>query len=131
MSRREIKIEYPLSTKSLALVWKLIGSAEGFAKWMADYVEEWDEGYTFIWGEPWTAQEVRKARLLEKVKGKRVRFCWEEDDPSNYFEIRIGASEFSGNLFLEITDHVEEGEEESIRDVWGHDLDKMHSVTGF
>ena len=73
MGKQRIDIEYPLTTKSYNIAWEQISTAHGLERWLADKVEENDGQFTFIWGEPWTQQDVRKAQLIEYVKYDHIR----------------------------------------------------------
>lgn len=133
MAKTKITIEYPLATRSAALVWQLISEAHGLEKWMADHVEERAGGeMVFTWGEPWTEQDVKTSRLLSREPLKYVRLRWDDNESdADYWELRIEKSPFSGNLCLVITDHVDDDDADYMRGVWSHDLDKLHMATGF
>ena len=131
MAKTKITVEYPLATKSVTLVWKLIASAHGLQKWMADRVEEAGDTLTFTWGEPWTQQDIRTSRVIAQEKKKYIRLRWDvNDSDDDYWELRIGTSDFSGNLCLIITDHVDKEDAEYMKGVWRHDLDRLHNTTG-
>ena len=44
MGKQKIDIEYPLATKSPAIIWEQISSAHGLERWFADHVNEEEEG---------------------------------------------------------------------------------------
>ena len=105
MGKQRVDIEYPLTTKSPNIIWEQISSAHGFERWMADHVTEENGVFTFIWGEPWTQQDVRKAHLIEYVKYDHIRLKWDYDDEEEddtYWEMRIGKSDLTHylNLFI-------------------------------
>ena len=67
MKKHKIHIEKELNCKSANIIWPLLSSSGGLAKWFADYVERNDDQLTFTWGEPWTHQETRSATITEEV----------------------------------------------------------------
>ena len=85
MGKQKIDIEYPLATKSPAIIWEQISSAHGLERWFADHVNEEEEGILkFTWGEPWTEQDIRQAHVIESVKFDHIRLKWDyedDDDP--------------------------------------------------
>lgn len=131
MAKTKITVEYPLATKSATLVWKLISSARGLQKWMADHVEENGDTITFVWGEPWTQQDIRTSTVIAREPQRYIRLRWDvNDNDEDYWELKISASDFSGNLCLIITDHVEAEDADYMRGVWRHDLERLHTSTG-
>lgn len=131
MEKVRITVEYPLATKSEALVWGLIGNAHGLQKWMADYVEERNGEMTFRWGEAWTQQDVRKSTVIAEEENKFIRLKWDvNESDEDFWELRIDKSEFSGKLCLVITDHVDPDDVDYMKDLWNGDLDKLHAVSG-
>ena len=131
MKRTKLQMEYPLSSKSLSIVWDMIGTASGLQKWMADKVEVRGNEYTFSWGEPWGEMDVRHSVLVEQETMEYVRFRWEVFEPEQCWEIRIEKSDLTGALSLLITDYAEEGEEEYIRGCWDDNMKRLHRVSGF
>ena len=66
MGKQRIDIEYPLTTKSPNIIWEQISSPHGLERWLADHVTEDNGVFTFTWGEPWTEQDIRKAKGIAK-----------------------------------------------------------------
>ena len=64
MKKTKIKIEHELKSNSPNIIWKLISTDTGLAKWIADYVFEVDGILTFRWGEEWSHHETRRARIM-------------------------------------------------------------------
>ena len=82
MKKHKIHIEKELNCKSANIIWPLLSSSGGLAKWFADYVERNDDQLTFTWGEPWTHQETRSATITEEVVAHHLKLAWhEEEDP--------------------------------------------------
>ena len=132
MGKQRIDIEYPLNTKSPNIVWELISSAHGLKRWIADYVEEADGVFTFTWGEPWTEQDVRKARLIEDVKYDHIKLKWDFDDETDetFWEMRIAKSEVTNLLTLLITDYADEEDADALKILWESNLDRLHRASG-
>ena len=130
MGKQKIDIEYPLATKSHNIIWDQISSAHGLERWFADHVTEENGTYTFTWGEPWTEQDIRRAQLVEYVKYDHIRLQWEEEDQDSYWEMRIGQSELTHELNLQITDFAEDDDADGLRILWESNLDRLHRASG-
>ena len=131
MNKKKLEIEYPLSSKSESRVWGLIGNAHGLSKWMADYVEEVDGVMTFTWGEVWTQQDIRTSVIIERRENSFIRLKWDVNpSDDDFWELRVGKSDFSGKLTLLITDHVDEDDYDYMKGVWADNLNRLHNVSG-
>ncbi len=132
MERVKICVEYPLTSKSSSIVWGMIGDASGLQKWMADYVDEDNDGnIVFKWGEPWKQQDVRVSKIVKAVKEKYIRMRWIDDnEEGEYWELRVEKSELTGELTLIITDFVDEDDVENIYQLWDDNIEKLHHASG-
>lgn len=131
MTHKKITIEYPLSTKSPNIIWDMISTSAGLQKWIADYVEDIEDGFSFTWGEPWTQQDTKTSHILEQEKHSHIRLEWEnQDEEGDFWELRIEKSELTGKLSLIITDHAEEDDIDYIKEVWDKNLSRLHSASG-
>ena len=133
MGKQKIDIEYPLATKSPAIIWEQISSAHGLERWFADHVSEEDGIFTFTWGEPWTEQDIRKAHVVEAVKFERFRLKWDyedEEDDDSYWEMRIEKSDLTHNLNLMITDFADDDDVDGLKILWESCLDQLHRASG-
>ena len=133
MGKQKINIEYPLATKSPAIIWEQISSAHGLERWFADHVNEEEEGILkFTWGEPWTEQDIRQAHVIESVKFDHIRLKWdyEDDDEESYFEMRIEKSDLTNNLNLLITDFADDDDVDGLKILWESMLDRLHRASG-
>ena len=134
MGKQKIDIEYPLATKSPAIIWEQISSAHGLERWFADHVNEEEEGILkFTWGEPWTEQDVRQAHVIESVKFDHIRLksdYEDDDDEESYFEMRIEKSDLTHNLNLLITDFADDDDVEGLKILWESMLDRLHRASG-
>ncbi len=130
---RKLTIEYPLSTKSPKIVWEMISNAAGLQKWLADTVTETDDTMTFTWGHPWTERDTKQSRILEVEKYDHISMLWDyhEDSPEAIWEMRIQASDETGQLNLLITDYASDDDEEAdLRGIWDENLERLHRVSG-
>ena len=131
MGKKKLVVEYPLNSKSASIVWGLIGNAHGLGKWMADHVDERDGVMTFKWGEVWTQQDVRTSTIIERKENCYIRLKWDVNaSDDDYWELRIGKSDFSGHLNLVITDHVDDDDYDYMQGVWDDNLERLHVVSG-
>lgn len=131
MNEKKINIERELQSKSPNIIWPLLSTPEGFAKWVADDVTLDGETLTFVWGSLWSHHEVRTARLLEKKDFEYVRFRWCDDDHKDtYWELRIEKSDLTGDYILIITDFAIDGDVSTIEDIWDGSLEELHRATG-
>ena len=131
MSKTKIVVEYPLNSKSASIVWGLIGNAHGLGKWIADYVDENDGVLTFKWGEVWTQQDIRTSKIIEIRENSHIRLKWDVNvSDEDYWELRIEKSDFSGNINLIITDHVDDDDVDYMRGVWDDNIERLHRVSG-
>ena len=132
MGKQKIDIEYPLATKSPAIIWEQISSAHGLERWFADHVSEEDGVFTFTWGEPWTEQDIRQAHIVETVKHDHIRLKWDEDDDDDesFWEMRIAQSDLTHNLNLMITDFAEDDDADGLKILWESSLDRLHRASG-
>lgn len=131
MERKKVTIEYPLAAKSPAIVWKMISSAAGLQKWMADSVSDNGSTMTFTWGELWSGQDVRVSRVIDRRKFSYIRLKWDADhSDGEYWEMRLEESECTGSLALLITDFADADEEDSLRGLWSGNLDRLHRASG-
>ena len=133
MGKQKIDIEYPLATKSPAIIWEQINSAHGLERWFADHVSEEDGIFTFTWGEPWTEQDIRQAHVVEAQKFERIRLKWDyedEEDDESYWEMRIEKSDLTHNLNLMITDFAEDDDVDGLKILWESCLDRLHRASG-
>ena len=132
MAKQKIDIEYPLTTKSPAIIWEQISSAHGLERWFADHVKEEEGVFTFKWGEPWTEQDIRVAHVIEAVKNDHITLKWEDDeaDEEDYWEMRIAQSDLTHHLNLLITDFAEDDDADGLKILWESNLDRLHRASG-
>ncbi len=129
--KTRINLERELISKSEPTIWKLISTAEGLARWIAEQVEQKDNTLTFVWGKPGQEYETRRAEILEVVKNVSFRFRWEdEEDEEAYTELTIVKLDVTNDYILSITDFAEPDDVDGMIHMWNHDVDRMHYKTG-
>ena len=99
---------------------------------MADYVEDvGDDVISFTWGEVWTDHHTLEARVVERQKNSHIRLQWvNEDDPQAYWEMRIGRSDLTDELFLNIADYALPEDIDDLHDLWDGNMERLHQVSG-
>ena len=125
MSKEKIYIEYPLKG-SASMIWKYIGTAAGLSPWFADKVECFDRTYNFYWGKT----EKKTAHLIAQRNGVYVRFRWDEEPHSTFFEMRISYNELTRENTLEITDFADRNEIEDQKEIWNSQIENLRRQSG-
>ena len=86
---------------------------------------------TFKWGEVWTQQDIRTSKIIEIRENSHIRLKWDVNvSDEDYWELRIEKSDFSGNINLIITDHVNDDDVDYMRGVWDDNIERLHRVSG-
>ena len=71
------------------------------------------------------------ATIVKEQKDKLIRFKWDEDeDPDAYCEMRIEVGEITNDCVLAITDFAEEGDEDSLKELWDDNMEMLHQASG-
>ena len=131
MKKHIICIEHELHSRSSAIMWNLISTAEGLSLWVADEVHLSDDTLTFIWGELWRHHEIKEAKILEKIKNSYIRFKWkDDDDESSYTEIRMVRNDVTNDYILVITDFTDDDDHEQLEAIWSDNLVRLHHSSG-
>lgn len=131
MRKQRLYIEYPLSTKSRNIVWEQIGTAHGMRRWLADQVEENGDIISLTWGELWSEHHTLEAKIVERRKHSHIKLRWvDEDDPDAYWEMRIGSSELTGELCLNVVDYALAEDIDDLRGLWDGNMGRLHQASG-
>ena len=125
MSKEKIFLEYPMKG-SASMIWRYIGTAAGLSPWFADRVENIDKTFNFYWGKT----EHRTAHLVAQRNGVYVKFRWDDESHSTYFEMRIAYNELTREHTLEVTDFAEKGETEDHKDLWDSQIENLRRQSG-
>ena len=131
MKKQRIHIEHELTSNSENIIWNLIATAEGLARWMADDVQQSGDTLAFTWGELWSHHEIREAYITDKVRNHYLRFRWkDEEDDAAYIELRMEKSDLTGDYTLAITDFAPAEDTDQMRDLWEDNLEQLHRSSG-
>lgn len=131
MKREKIDIEIELRSKSANIIWPMLSTAPGLAKWIADDVKEDGGVLTFTWGNPQGHSDMRRAEIVENRKFDHVRYRWlAEGFEDSYWELRMEKGDITDDYILCITDFAPEGDSELIKDIWDSNFERLHQNTG-
>ena len=131
MKKERLYIEHALRSNSPTIIWNLISTASGLARWIADEVTMDDEHVTLAWGNPLMHYDSRQLDILEKVKQSHLRMRWvDEGDSEAYLEIRMERSDLTGDYMLLITDYAEPEDMDLLSDIWDDNLNRLHHSSG-
>ena len=131
MTKQKIIIERELRANSEAIIWELISTADGMARWIADDVQLLGNNLEFTWGQLWSHHEIRTAAILEKKKNKFIRFRWiDETEEYAFIELRILKTDLTDDFILSIIDFALPEDVDQLRELWEDDLDRLHRSTG-
>jgi len=131
MEKQRLTLEYPLQARSANIIWDMVATAGGLQKWMADVVEELEDGgLSFTWGENIDNRDTRVAHVLEKERLSFIRLHWDEEDDEYYWEMRMVRSDITGGFHLVVTDFAEVDELDGLRVLWDGNMDLLHRCSG-
>jgi len=125
MKKEKFHIEYVFDKVSKHSLWNHITTPPGLSCWFADGVEIDGNNYTFIWD-----KTFEQARLLEERPESSIRFCWEGEDESIYFEFHIYTVELTGAVLLEITDFADPDEKADAISLWDSQVEQLKRTLG-
>lgn len=128
MERQKIRLEYLLNATSKNILWTAISTPTGLEGWFADRVQSDDRTVAFYWGKA----EKRDAEIVAIRAYSFIRFHWLDDEnPREYFELKMTNSELTNDFVLEITDFANIGEEDDLRELWESQVDTLRRTCGF
>ena len=131
MESNKISIERELRSKSANIIWALMSTPEGLAKWLADEVTRDGDTLTFTWGNTWSHHETRTAAVIDRKDYEYIRLRWSEDEyRDTYLELRMEKSDITGDYILVITDYAPDGDTATLEDIWDAHMDALHRSTG-
>ncbi len=122
--KTKFEMEFVIQS-SPQLLYNYISTPSGLSEWFADNVNSRGELFTFIWD---GAEE--NAKLLKRKSDEFVRFSWEENDDSTYFEMRIIVDEITKDVSLFISDFAEEDEMDEVKMLWRNQIADLKQVLG-
>lgn len=131
MKKQKIIIERELKSNSENIIWALISTEGGLAKWVADDVTETEKQITFRWGEEWSHHEIHVANIIKKVKNDHLRLRWEDEtDDDAYLEFRMEKNDLTNDYMLYVTDFALPEDLDSLRAMWDQNFEQLRQSSG-
>ena len=125
MKKEKFHIEYVFDKVSKRSLWNNLTTPPGLSSWFADNVDIDGDTYIFSWDK---TQE--KAKVLAMKPDLWVRYKWEYEVESVYFEFRIHTVELTGAVALEITDYAEPSEKRDSINLWDSQVEVLKRTLG-
>ena len=128
MDRKKVHLEFLLNATSKSILLTAISTPNGLEGWFADRVQSDDKIVTFFWGKA----EKRGAEIIAMRAYSFIRFRWLDDEnPREYFELKMTNSELTNDFVLEITDFTDADEVVDLRELWESQVDTLRRTCGF
>lgn len=125
MERIKQELEFPLRA-SPVILYDYISNTSNLAQWFCDNLKvKSKDTYVFIWDE-----EERRATIEKKVRGKSIRWSWEDSPKGEYLELEVVKDDMTGDVLVKVTDFCDEGDEDSNAELWEADIEHLGSVIG-
>jgi hypothetical protein len=125
MKKEKFHIEYVFDKVSKHSLWNHVTTPPGLSSWFADAVEIEGDTYTFIWD-----RTRETALVLDEKPETSMRFRWEGEEESYYFEFHIYFVELTGAVLLEITDFAEHSEKADAISLWDSQVEQLKRTLG-
>ena len=125
MKKENFHIEYVFDKVSKRSLWNHLTTPPGLSSWFADNVDIQGDTYVFYWN-----RTVEKAKVLSIKPEAWVRYRWDYESDSVYFEFRIHTIELTGAVALEITDFAEPSEKSDLISLWDSQVDALKRTLG-
>lgn len=126
MGKKEpYQIEYTLKASSRNLIWQLISTPLGLAKWFADEVTTNNNILIFRWG-----NSTQSAVIVSTNKNNDIKFRWINDPKEYYFEFKILTSELTEEKVLQINDFAEPGDKNGNIELWNSQIETLMRISG-
>lgn len=127
MARIKQELEFPLRA-SPAIIYDYLSSTSNLAQWFCDDLKAKDkDNYVFIWD---NGNEERKARIEKKVRGKLIKWSWEDAPEGEYLQLEVIKDDMTGDVLVKVTDFCDEEEADFNSEVWEADIEHLGSVIG-
>ena len=113
MGKEKFVMEFALNACSRSVLWSAISTPSGLGGWFADDVSLKGDKWVFEWDG--AEQEAVRLSCRDKVL---VKFRWEGDATSCFFEMRIEEDALTGDVTLVVTDFAETEDLEDAKMLW-------------
>lgn len=130
MEKNKITIEHLLRSTSKNIIWQLIATSDGLAKWIADNVVLNGKCLTLAWGDAMRHHEERVATIVAMEKYERIRWHWDDDEAGAYVEIRMDRNALTGEYTLHVTDFTDDDDKEWLYDIWHQNFERLYLSSG-
>ena len=121
---KEHRIEYVFKHVSPTILWHHVSTINGLAKWYCDNCDRTDDVFTFAW-----AESEEQAKVVSCTDGKQIRFHFEGDDESAFFEFAIEVNPLTKDVTLVVRENTDETEEDTQR-FWDCQIEKLRKSAG-
>lgn len=120
---QKISLEFVINA-SPKLLFTLISTPEGLARWFADTVFAQDDVFSFIWKD-----SEQKARLVASKDNEYVKFEWLDDYHKGYvLEMQILTEELSPAVSLLVTDFSEPADVDFSQRLWTNQVRQLQRL---
>lgn len=127
MAKKMIQLEYTFENVSDERLWRRVTTENGLRDWLTGHIGQViirGDYINFTWGEG----DTDRARIEVVEPGSIVRYHWTEED--SYFEFKIMDTELTGDKALIVTDFYEEGNRDSLVNLWEAQITRLRRVMG-
>jgi len=125
MERVKQELEFMLNA-SPVILYDYISNTSNLAQWFCDDLKVKDrDNYVFIWD-----TEERKAHIEKRVRGKSIKWSWEDAPKGEFLEIEVVKDDMTGDVLIKVTDFCDEDDQDSNAELWGADIEHLGSVIG-
>lgn len=126
MEKEKIQLEYIIKASSKSL-YTSISTPEGLSEWFADevHVEQGSSVFEFVWD-----GDAQKAHMVMQKAPNFIRFHWEDEDDTEYFEFRIVIDSLTQDMVFVIVDFVEPDEKDDAEQLWNLQVETLKKSLG-
>ncbi len=130
MNKTKITIEHLLRSTSKSIIWQLIATGEGMAKWIADSAHLEGRQLTLAWGDDTRHHEVRTATVDVIDRFACIRWHWDDVHDGSYVEIRMVPNALTGEFTLHVTDFTDDDDKDWLFSIWEHNFKRLYRSSG-
>ena len=125
MERIQQELEFPLKA-SPVIIYDYLSNTSNLTQWFCDDLKaKSKDTYIFMW-----EGEERVATIEKKVRGKLVRWSWNDAPKGEFVQIEVIKDDMTGDVLVRVTDFCDADEAESNIELWEADIEHLGSVIG-